>query len=284
MTVDGGPTGVAYYGGKGFRVTAGGSVRSRALRLRVRGREAARVDADRADGLVDAGRGRRRRGAREAAVFRGVAIAGDRVYATDFHNARVDVYDSALAAGRVVPARSSTARSPSWYAPFGIQAIGGHLFVTYVCRAPVNGNDAPTGGYVDEFDRDGTLVARVARTGALNAPWGIALAPRVVRPLRRRPARRQLRRRPHQRVPPDRGRLGVRRDAARARKAKPLVVNGLWGLAFGNGGTAGPRGHALLRVRPARLARRDRARRARSARLDHARGAAVSRPARRGAA
>ena len=32
--------------------------------------------------------------AAEAAVFRGVAIVGDRVYATDFHNARVDVYDA----------------------------------------------------------------------------------------------------------------------------------------------------------------------------------------------
>ena len=59
-----------------------------------------------------------------------------------------------------------------------MQAIGGHVFVTYVGRAPVNGNDAPTGGYVDEFDLDGRLVARVARMGALNAPWGLALAPR----------------------------------------------------------------------------------------------------------
>src|SRR5436305_263353 len=36
----------------------------------------------------------------------------------------------------------------------------------------------PTGGYVDEFDREGRLVARVAQRGPLNAPWGVALAPR----------------------------------------------------------------------------------------------------------
>ncbi len=42
--------------------------------------------------------------------------------------------------------------------------IGGHVFVTYACRAPVNGNDAPTGGYVDEFTATALLSA--SRTGA----------------------------------------------------------------------------------------------------------------------
>ena len=42
--------------------------------------------------------------------------------------------------------------------------IGGHVFVTYIGRAPVDGNDAPTGGYVDEFDLDGKLDP--ARRGA----------------------------------------------------------------------------------------------------------------------
>ena len=127
---------------------------------------------------------------------------------------------------------------PEWYAPFGIQAIGGHLFVTYVWRAPVNGNDAPTGGYVDEFDRDGRLVARVARKGALNAPWGLALAPRSfgrfggdllvgnfgdgrINAFRRTGD-------------------GWRYDGTlHASNGKPLVLNGLWALAFGNDGTAG---------------------------------------------
>jgi len=38
----------------------------------------------------------------------------------------------------------------------------------------VNGNDAPTGGYVDEFDLEGRLVARVAQMDELNEPWGLA--------------------------------------------------------------------------------------------------------------
>jgi uncharacterized protein (TIGR03118 family) len=130
---------------------------------------------------------------------------------------------------------------PEWYAPFGIQAIGGDVFVTYVYRAPVNGNDAPTGGYVDEFDRDGRLVARIGHDGVLNAPWGMALAPRSFG-----------------RFGGDLliGNFGDGRINAYRRSSngwsydgtlhdshgKSLVVNGLWGLAFGNGGMAGPAG------------------------------------------
>jgi uncharacterized protein (TIGR03118 family) len=237
VSVEGGPTGIAYYGGKGFRVSAGG--RSDPARfvyacedgmLRAWTPTVPKGWSTKAIAVVDE--------AAEAAVFRGVAIDGERVYATDFHNARVDEYDSSWRRVRRAGAFSDPS-IPEWYAPFGIQAIGGHLFVTYVARAPVNGNDSPTGGYVDEFDRDGRLVAHVARKGALNAPWGLALAPRSF------------------------GRFGgdllvgnfgdgrinaYRKNGTRwsyhgtlhNAKGKPLVVNGLWGLAFGNGGTAGP--------------------------------------------
>ena len=177
--------------------------------------------------------------AAEAAVFRGIAIAGGRVYATDFHNGRVAVYDSHWRRVRRAGAFTDPA-IPAWYAPFGIQAAGDHVFVSYVWRAPVNGNDAPTGGYVDEFDLDGRLVARVAHRGALNAPWGMARRPGGVRPVRRRTPRRQLRRRPHQRLPAVRRELAAR-GALQDTHGKPLVINGLWGIAFGNGGMSGKR-------------------------------------------
>ena len=237
VSVEGGPTGIAYYGGKGLRVSAGGKS------------DPARFVYACEDGMLRAWTPTVPKGwsteaivvvdeAAEAAVFRGVAIDGDHVYATDFHNARVDVYDAhwqrVRRAGAFVDASI-----PEWYAPFGIQVIGGHLFVTYVARAPVNGNDSPTGGYVDEFDRNGVLLARVVGTGVLNAPWGMALAPRSF------------------------GRFGgdllvgnfgdgrinaFRQDGSdwsydgtlHGANGKPLVVNGLWALVFGNGGTAGP--------------------------------------------
>jgi uncharacterized protein (TIGR03118 family) len=176
VSVPGGPTGVAFNPGSGFRVAAHG--RSDPARF-VFACEDGTIRAwtpsvptgwsKRSEVAVDEGA--------EAAVFRGIAFASDRLYATDFHNDRVVVLDRRW---RRVRARGAFVdpRVPEWYAPFGIAAIDGHIFVTYVWRAPVDGNDAPSGGFVDEFDAKGKLLARVAQRGALNAPWGLALAPR----------------------------------------------------------------------------------------------------------
>src|SRR5207244_2119201 len=169
------PTGVAFYGGKGFVVRSGnasgparfvyacedGKIRAWTPTVPAGWSTVAETAVD--DAAV-------------GAVFRGLTIAAGHVYATDFHNGRVAVYDSRW---RHVNRRGAFRDSaiPVWYAPFGIQAAGRSIFVTYVYRAPVNGNDAPTGGYVDEFDLSGRLVAHVGRKGVLNAPWGIALAP-----------------------------------------------------------------------------------------------------------
>jgi uncharacterized protein (TIGR03118 family) len=236
VAVAGGPTGIVHYGGKAFPVSVGDTSGP------------ARFVYACEDGMIRAWTPTVPAGwstqsvvvvddAAEAAVFRGLAIEGERVYATDFHNARVDVYDAHWR--HVSDATAFVDHSiPAWYAPFGIQAIKGRIFVTYVWRAPVNGNDAPTGGYVDEFDPAGNLVARVARKGVLNAPWGLALAPASFG-----------------RFGGDLlvgnfgdGRINAYRRAGPVWKhdgtllasdRRPLVVNGLWGLAFGNGGSAG---------------------------------------------
>jgi uncharacterized protein (TIGR03118 family) len=115
------------------------------------------------------------------AVFKGLAIAttpaGPRIFATDFHNGAVDVYDSAWQpvrhAGFVDPFL------PRHFAPFGIQTIGDHIFVTYAQQQPGSDDEAHGQGLglVDEYDLMGHLVARVAQFGRLNAPWGLAWAP-----------------------------------------------------------------------------------------------------------
>ena len=238
VTVDGGPTGIVYYGGKRFRVSAAGaSDPARFIYACEDGMLRAWTPtvptgwSTRSEVVVDE--------AAEAAVFRGVALAGDRIYATDFHNGRVDVYDGGWRRVRRTGAFEDPA-IPSWYAPFGVQAIVGSVFVTYVGRAPVNGNDAPTGGYVDEYDLAGRFVAHVARMGELNAPWGLAQAPRSFGRFggdllvgNFGDGRINAYRRTSRGWAFD----GVLRDA----RSKPIVVNGLWGIGFGNGGAAGPR-------------------------------------------
>jgi uncharacterized protein (TIGR03118 family) len=169
-----------------------------------------------------------------AALYRGLALLGSRLYVTDFHNARVVVLDSRW---REVRSAFADPAIPEWYAPFGIAAIGGHVFVTYAWRAPVNGNDAPTGGYVDEFTARGRLLARLPRA-RLNEPWGLVRAPKsfgrfggdllvgnfgdgTIGAYRRSSGR------------------WVYDGSLRSGNHKPIQISGLWSLAFGNDGLAG---------------------------------------------
>jgi len=118
----------------------------------------------------------------EGAIFKGLAIAstpdGDRLYATDFANAKVDVFDGDFHQ-ITAPGRFTDPNLPKGYAPFGIQTIGSDVFVTYGKQVPGSGDeqDGRTLGFVDEFDTSGMLVARVASRGVLDAPWGLAMAP-----------------------------------------------------------------------------------------------------------
>jgi uncharacterized protein (TIGR03118 family) len=232
VAVGGGPTGVVFNGGSGFLVRSGRDAASARFLYAcedgtIRG-WAPTVPggwSTTSEVAVDAGL--------SGAVFRGLTLARGRLYATDFHNGRVVVFDNrwrrVVTAGRFVDSAI-----PVWYAPFGIQAIGGHIFVTYAWRAPVDGNDAPTGGYVDEFDLDGRLVARVGRSAELDEPWGVALAPSGF------------------------GRLGGDLLVANFGTGKinvyshgdhgwalrgqlPVTVPGVWGIAFGSGKMNGSR-------------------------------------------
>jgi uncharacterized protein (TIGR03118 family) len=117
------------------------------------------------------------------AVFKGLAIAqptpgNPLLYATDFHNAQVDVFNGAW--HNVTPAGAFVDPSmPDGYAPFGIQRIGSSIFVTYG-KQDGDAHDEVDGqslGFVDEYDLQGNLVARVAQRGQLNGPWGLATAP-----------------------------------------------------------------------------------------------------------
>jgi len=239
VTVRGGPTGVVYSGGRGFLVRSGGAVAPARFIFAcedgtIRGWAPTVPNgwSTEAIAAVDMGA--------TGSLFRGLALGNDRLYVTDFHNDRVLVFDEhwrpVVVRGAFVDPKIS-----AWYAPFGIAVVGRSVFVTYASPAPVDGNDAPTGGYVDEFDLAGRLVARVARMGPLNAPWGIARAPASfgryggdllvgdfgdgrINAFRERPGHRW-------------SYAGSLSDGA----GKPIEVNGLWGIAFGNGGMAGPR-------------------------------------------
>jgi uncharacterized protein (TIGR03118 family) len=122
-----------------------------------------------------------------AAVYKGLALANNGVanylYATDLHNARIDVFDASFdkvsANGGVFAGKFTDPGIPAGFAPFGITLLDGQLYVTYAMQNAA-ANDEVLGaglGYVDIYDLNGNLVRRFASGGVLNAPWGIALAP-----------------------------------------------------------------------------------------------------------
>jgi uncharacterized protein (TIGR03118 family) len=99
------------------------------------------------------------------------------LYAADFEAGGIDVLPSDESAP--FPAGFfDDPDLPDGYAPFNIANLGGALYVTYAVRG--SGTDdvpGPGNGVVDRFDLEGNLLGRVAEGGALNSPWGLAIAP-----------------------------------------------------------------------------------------------------------
>ncbi len=114
----------------------------------------------------------------DSAIYKGLAIAGNRLYATDFHNGRIDVFNDSFQPANT-PGAFVDPKIPAGYAPFGIQNIGGKIFVTYALQDADREDDvAGQGhGFVDEYSTSGALLERVANHGQLNSPWGLAMAP-----------------------------------------------------------------------------------------------------------
>ena len=117
-----------------------------------------------------------------SAVYKGLAMTTNNganfLYATDFHNSRIDVFDRTFT--KVTPAGAFQDPSlPAGFAPFGIQAIGSKLFVSYAKQDAAAHDDVPGAGLglIDVFSPSGQFIQRFATGGPLNAPWGMAMAP-----------------------------------------------------------------------------------------------------------
>ena len=108
----------------------------------------------------------------------GVATGGNRLYAADFANNHIDVFNPTFTA-TTVPGGFIDATIPAGYAPFNIQNLGGSLYVTYA-KVGAGGRDEEGvgNGYVRKFNTDGVRDLTFAiNEGALNSPWGLAIAP-----------------------------------------------------------------------------------------------------------
>jgi uncharacterized protein (TIGR03118 family) len=117
------------------------------------------------------------------AVYKGLALGtvggATFLYATDLHNNKVDVFDTNFAKPADMQGKFVDPAIPQGFVPFGITAIGNQLYVTYAMQDAAKHDEVPGAGlgYVDVFDFSGNFVSRFASAAALNAPWGIAVAP-----------------------------------------------------------------------------------------------------------
>jgi uncharacterized protein (TIGR03118 family) len=187
------------------------------------------------------------------AAYKGLAIAVNGgatfLYAADFHNNKIDVFNSTYQ--KQTPAATSfsftDATLPKGYAPFNIQALntgtGGatQLYVAYAEQAaPDDFDDTPGAGLglVDVFDTNGAFVSHLIPVGGvLNAPWGIALAPADFGPLGNDVLIGNFGDGKINAFDPASGKfIAAVSDSA----GNPLVISGLWGIVFGNGSANQP--------------------------------------------
>jgi uncharacterized protein (TIGR03118 family) len=174
------------------------------------------------------------------AVYKGLAAgsAGTNsyLYASDFHNGKVDVFDSSYSPA-TLPGSFSDSSIPTGFAPFGIQNIKGQIFVTYALQDGEKHDDqkGPGNGFLNVFDTSGHLLRRFASQGVLNSPWGVALAPAGFGAFAGAILVGNF----------GDGRInafqadGTWIGTINGTNGMPFSVDGLWGIAFGNGGNGG---------------------------------------------
>jgi uncharacterized protein (TIGR03118 family) len=185
----------------------------------------------------------------DGAIYLGLAIGSsgghNYLYAANFPGSRIDVFDGTWAPATLAGDFTDPGL-PARYAPFGIQKIsnasGDHIFVAYA-KQDAAGDEEVHGeglGVVDMYGTDGTFQGRVATFGDLNSPWGMAMAPGNFGKFSGDLLVGNF----------GDGRINAFRWSAedgweavgvlKGTDHRPITINGLWGLGFGNGAGSGP--------------------------------------------
>lgn len=174
------------------------------------------------------------------ASYTGLAIAGSgataRLYAANFGNNRVDVFD-----GNFVLQSSSSfvdPTLPAGYAPFNVQNLGGQIYVTYALKNTATGKDqAGAGnGFVDVFNTAGVLQRRLVSQGVLNSPWGVTIAPSSFGTFGNAVLVGNF---GDGRISGFDATTGAFLGQITDVNGAPIINSGLWGITFGNGGNGG---------------------------------------------
>ena len=114
-------------------------------------------------------------------TYTGLAIGSvsgnTNLYAPDFRGGKIDIFQGPSA--HLIGFASADPTLPAGYSPFNVQTLNGQLYVSFALQDPTTHVPVPGvgNGFVDIFNLDGTFNRRLVSHGALNAPWGMAVAP-----------------------------------------------------------------------------------------------------------
>jgi uncharacterized protein (TIGR03118 family) len=161
-------------------------------------------------------------------MFTGLAISSNSsgpnfLYAADNTNNVVDIFDSNF---NFVQSFGDPS-IPSTFSVFGVQDINGQVYVAYAIP------NVGAGGYIDVFNEDGSFVKTLIEGLPLNQAWGMVLAPSNFGPLSNtllvsnNSADGTI-----NGFNPQTGEfVGTIRDE----RGRKIILNNLWGVAFGGG-------------------------------------------------
>ena len=174
------------------------------------------------------------------AVYKGLAMASNLLYAANFHAGTIDVFDGNFAPV-INPGPFVDPNLPTNYGPFNVETFNNSLYVTYAQQDADKKDDVPGpgNGFLDVYDLSGVFQKRLISAGPLNSPWGLAMAPLSFGPFPGALLVGNFGDGAINAFNPDTGALlGALEDAA----GNPIKIDGLWSIKFGNGGQAGDRG------------------------------------------
>jgi len=179
-------------------------------------------------------------------AFTGVAMSantqsGNRLYVTDFQNSTIRVLDNQWRDITASLAFARPANIPADFSPYNIQLLDGRLYVAYAAidtnaEEPASDVPGPGAGHIVVYDLGGHVVKEMADAGRLNSPWGMAIAPRNFGPFTGALLVANF---GDGTIAAFDTRTGAFRDYLRDDAGMPIVIDKIWGLAFGNGVSLG---------------------------------------------
>jgi uncharacterized protein (TIGR03118 family) len=176
-------------------------------------------------------------------IFAGDPSSTTVLYAANFRSGKIEVYAPNFKPITLPAGAFSDPNLPKGFAPFNVQVLDDKVYVTYALQDAAKHDDVggAGNGFVDVFNLDGTPglpggQTRLVSRGALDSPWGLALAPSSFGKVSNdllvgnfksgfidiyNPATGQF--------------LGQLKDS----DGEPIHIDHLWALKVGNGGTGG---------------------------------------------